>query len=324
MPASETSATRLPCRQRRQRLGPRALGGVLVVALQLGREAVGGEQLAGHPGVLGQHQVGGGQHVERAQGDVAQVADRRRHHIEPRRQRRVVEGGRRTCGPWRRFRAGPKADGQGSPGSRLRRWASWPTRGAERQAASSAVSRSSTSRPAAVARRRLRVVGQQAQLDAGRRPSSGRSGRAPPLRPAARPPRCAGRSAAAPRRPRSGLRASRLDEARPRLARRGRCSRRAGLRRGWPGARRRQRDPAVRAGAGADIVLARASRRGCGASGPPRRGRGWRPRRPRSPRPPAPPGWSRRGPRPAPRRAERSAPRRTARSKAVPASMVSW
>ena len=77
-------------------LGPRALAGVVVVALQLLLQAVGGQQLAGDAGVLGQHQVGGGQHVERAQGDVAQVPDRRRHQIEAGRQR--GGGGRGACG----------------------------------------------------------------------------------------------------------------------------------------------------------------------------------------------------------------------------------
>ena len=67
-----------------------------------------------------------------------------------------------------------------------------------------------------------------------------------------------------------------------------------------------QRQPAMRAGADAGIVPAAPVDAGCGASGRPRPGRGWRPRRRRSPRPRAPPGWSRRGRRRGPRRAGRA------------------
>lgn len=45
------------------------------------------EQLAGDARVLAGHEIGALQHVERAQRDVAEVSDRRRHEIEARRQR---------------------------------------------------------------------------------------------------------------------------------------------------------------------------------------------------------------------------------------------
>ena len=62
--------------------------GMLVVALEAAwRCRRPPSSLAGDAGVLGQHQVGAGQHVERAQRDVAQVPDRRRDQIEAGRQR---------------------------------------------------------------------------------------------------------------------------------------------------------------------------------------------------------------------------------------------
>ncbi len=45
------------------------------------------QQLAAHPRVLGQDQIGGLENVQRAQGDVPQIADRRGHQIETRRHR---------------------------------------------------------------------------------------------------------------------------------------------------------------------------------------------------------------------------------------------
>jgi hypothetical protein len=81
MPASETSATRLPSASAQQArleascvaslVGHRRNGNA-VVARQLGEDAR----------VLARDQVGGAQHVERAQGDVAQVADRRRDNVQ--------------------------------------------------------------------------------------------------------------------------------------------------------------------------------------------------------------------------------------------------
>ncbi len=61
-----------------QHLGP----GVIVVAQQGFFDVVGGQKLGGDARILGQDDVGGLEHVERAQGDVAQIADRRRHDIE--------------------------------------------------------------------------------------------------------------------------------------------------------------------------------------------------------------------------------------------------
>ena len=57
------------------------------------------EQPAGVPGVLGGEQVGGGEHVEGAQRDVAGVADRRRDEVEPGRERGAAGPAGRRVGP---------------------------------------------------------------------------------------------------------------------------------------------------------------------------------------------------------------------------------
>ena len=93
--------------------------------------AVDVEQLPRLPGVLGGEDVGRGQDVERAQGDVARRPDRRRHQVEPGREprRRSVAG--RASGPSshssftfrdpnRSFRPPPSADRQAPEGSGAR------------------------------------------------------------------------------------------------------------------------------------------------------------------------------------------------------------
>ena len=66
----------------RQQLRPRLGGVVVVIGRQRGGDAVMVEQLAGHAGVLAGDQVGAGQHLERAQRDVAQIADRGGDQVE--------------------------------------------------------------------------------------------------------------------------------------------------------------------------------------------------------------------------------------------------
>ncbi|MEI9905206.1 MAG: hypothetical protein WDN06_15570 [Asticcacaulis sp.] len=55
---------------------------MIVIAQQGLLDVVSRQQLAGDAGILGQHHVGGTQNVERPQGDVAQIADRRGDNIE--------------------------------------------------------------------------------------------------------------------------------------------------------------------------------------------------------------------------------------------------
>ena len=76
----------------------RALGGpgrgMVVAPLQLRLQPVSRQQLAGDPRILGQHQIGRGQHIERPQRHVPQIPDRRRHQIEARRDGSRRRGGR--------------------------------------------------------------------------------------------------------------------------------------------------------------------------------------------------------------------------------------
>ena len=88
MPASETSATRLPAASAAH--DPR-LGGVLrgIAVGHGGRgDAVVAGELGEHARILAGDQVGRAQDVEGAQRDVAQVADRRGNNMQARRQRR--------------------------------------------------------------------------------------------------------------------------------------------------------------------------------------------------------------------------------------------
>ncbi len=68
---------------------------MLVIALQAFGQRVRGEELGGDAGVLRQHQIGLGQDIQRAQRDVTQVSDRGGDDVEARRERRVVQRGRR-------------------------------------------------------------------------------------------------------------------------------------------------------------------------------------------------------------------------------------
>ena len=77
--------------------------GVVVAPLQPRLQAVGGQQLGRDARVLGQNQIGGGQNVQRPEGDVPQIADRGGDQIEaglhpPGRGRRHGSRQRRDCG----------------------------------------------------------------------------------------------------------------------------------------------------------------------------------------------------------------------------------
>ena len=80
------------CRQPLQDLRPHRLGVVVVIGDERRRQAVVVEQLAGHARVLAGDEVGGGQNLQRPQGDVAQVPDRGRDRVEPAGQARRLEG----------------------------------------------------------------------------------------------------------------------------------------------------------------------------------------------------------------------------------------
>ena len=90
MPASETSATDRPSASAAKQPRPLRRAVVVVVGQDRARvaaNAVDLQQLARLAGVLGGEDVGARQHVERAEGDVARVADRGRHEVEAGRQR---------------------------------------------------------------------------------------------------------------------------------------------------------------------------------------------------------------------------------------------
>ncbi len=84
MPASETSATLLPACSAAISLGSGFPGIVLMIGDRALPDAVAVEQDAGDPRVLAGEDVGAGQRFQRAQRDVAEIADRRRHQIERR------------------------------------------------------------------------------------------------------------------------------------------------------------------------------------------------------------------------------------------------
>ena len=67
----------------RDQLRPRLGGVVIVVGRQRRRDAVVIDELAGDAGVLASDHVGGGQYLQRAQGGVAQVADRGCDNVKP-------------------------------------------------------------------------------------------------------------------------------------------------------------------------------------------------------------------------------------------------
>ncbi len=56
-----------------------------------------GKKPGAHSGVFAQDQLGGGQRLKGAQGDVAQIADRGRDHVKARRQRGGVKGAAKNC-----------------------------------------------------------------------------------------------------------------------------------------------------------------------------------------------------------------------------------
>ena len=76
------------CGEPRDELRPRLGGVVVVVGRERRGDAVMVDELAGDPRVLAGDQVGGGQHLQRPQGDVAQVADRGGDEMQAGRQRR--------------------------------------------------------------------------------------------------------------------------------------------------------------------------------------------------------------------------------------------
>ena len=83
MPASEISATENACPDAREqpRAFPRSV--VLVIGSELAPDAEMREELPAVARVLGRDQVGAGEHGERAERNVGEIADRRRHEIEP-------------------------------------------------------------------------------------------------------------------------------------------------------------------------------------------------------------------------------------------------
>ena len=83
VPASDTSAIEAPCASFSQDFRPRQRGVVLVIGLELRRDAVALGQPAGDAGVLAGDDVDAGQRFQRAQGDVAEIADRGRHQMQP-------------------------------------------------------------------------------------------------------------------------------------------------------------------------------------------------------------------------------------------------
>ncbi len=72
---------------------------VLVIGREFGTDAEMAEQLAAVPRVLRRDQFGAGEHGERAQRDVAEIADRRRHEIEAGFERLREEIGQRFARP---------------------------------------------------------------------------------------------------------------------------------------------------------------------------------------------------------------------------------
>ncbi len=83
MPASETSAIAAPSASRRSSTGRALRRIVLVIGRERRRDGVAVEQLAGDAGVLAGDQVGAGQRFQRAQRDVAEIADRGGDDMQP-------------------------------------------------------------------------------------------------------------------------------------------------------------------------------------------------------------------------------------------------
>ncbi len=77
---------RLAARQLGQDARALALGVVLVIGAQRSRDGIVRQQRTAVAGILAVDHIGPRQGGQRAQGDVGEVADRRRHQIEPRRQ----------------------------------------------------------------------------------------------------------------------------------------------------------------------------------------------------------------------------------------------
>ena len=82
---------RLALGQAGEQLRPRLGGVVLVIGRERGRDAVMLGQLAGDAAVLAGDHVGGGERLQRAQADVAQIADRGGDQIEPGGRRRGLD-----------------------------------------------------------------------------------------------------------------------------------------------------------------------------------------------------------------------------------------
>jgi hypothetical protein len=98
--------------------------GMLMIGQERRGDAVMGEQRLGHARILGEHGVGRGQHVERPERDVLEIADRRRHHMKAGSQRLSfggeAEGREHACAAgWRR---GPLAAVVDRSGHRNRVW----------------------------------------------------------------------------------------------------------------------------------------------------------------------------------------------------------
>src|SRR5947209_2354593 len=87
VPASETSAMAAPSPSRRNRAG-RAFAALWS---WYGVSGVAVEQFARDAGVFTGDQVGAGEGLQRAQGDIAEIADRRGNQIEPRRKPRTLD-----------------------------------------------------------------------------------------------------------------------------------------------------------------------------------------------------------------------------------------
>ncbi len=77
--------------ERRQDAGAVALSAEVVIRLKPAPDAVGSQQLAAMPRILAKYGIGGCQHEERPDRNVAEVSDGRGHNIEARRQRRCGE-----------------------------------------------------------------------------------------------------------------------------------------------------------------------------------------------------------------------------------------
>ena len=90
MPASDTSATRLPASRARTILRLVGVLGGVAVGHGGGGDAVVAGKLGEHAGVLAGDQVGRMQDIERTQRDVTHIADRRGNNMQAGRQRRFT------------------------------------------------------------------------------------------------------------------------------------------------------------------------------------------------------------------------------------------